>query len=215
MLSAAKPLRVLVACEFSGTVRRAFRRLGHEAYSCDLLPAEDESEHHYQQDVIPLLSQGWDLLIAHPPCTRLANSGVRWLHKPPLSRTVESMWEELDAAVAFYLAFRNAPIERKAIENPVMHSHARERLGGVPRSIVQPWWFGDRAFKATGFELHGLPPLQATNKLTPPKAGTPEHRDWSAIHLAPPGVDRWKMRSRTFPGIAKAMAEQWGGQCAR
>jgi hypothetical protein len=119
------------------------------------------------------------------------------------------MWEELDEAVKFYKLFRDAPIKRKAIENPVMHCHARERLGNVPRHVVQPWWFGDKAFKATGFELHGLPPLEPTNLLVPPKPGTEEHKAWSWIHRAPPGPDRWKVRSRTFPGIAEAMSLQW------
>jgi hypothetical protein len=205
-----KPLRVLVACEYSGRVRDAFRALGHDAMSCDILPTEVEGP-HYQGDVRDILGDGWDLLVAHPPCTRLTNSGVRWLHVPPPGKTKAEMWAELDAAAEFYLVLRNAPIERKAIENPVMHCHARERLGEVPRQVVQPWWFGEPAFKATGFELAGLPPLAPTNKLTPPKAGTDEHKRWSWVHRASPGADRWKQRSRTFPGIAKAMAEQWGG----
>lgn len=213
----SKPLRVLVACEYSGRVRDAFRARGHDAMSCDYLPSEAPGP-HYQGDVRDVIDSvrltggmGFDLLIAHPPCTRLTNSGVRWLHVPPPGKTKAQMWAELDEAVAFYELLRNAPIPRKALENPVMHRHARERLGSLPRHVVQPWWFGDPAFKATGFELHGLPPLTPTHKLTPPKAGTDEHKQWSWVHRAPPSADRWKHRSRTFPGIAEAMADQWGG----
>lgn len=203
-------MRVLVGCEYSGRVRNAFREAGHDAWSCDLLPSEDDSPFHVQGDVLPLLDQGWDLGIFHPPCTRLANSGARWLHVPPNGKTIEQMWDELEQGVAFYRALRDSPIKRKAIENPVMHRHAKERLGGVARHIVQPWWFGEPAFKATGFELIGLPPLMATNRLTPPLPGTEEHKRWSWVHRASPGPHRWKERSRTFVGVAKAMAEQWG-----
>ena len=212
-----KPLRVLVACEYSGRVRDAFRAKGHEAMSCDMLPTEVPGP-HYQGDVrdvidsVRLTGGMWfDLLIAHPPCTRLTNSGVRWLHVPPPGKTKEEMWADLDAAADFYRMLRDAPIARKAIENPVMHRYARERIGDVRRQVVQPWWFGEQAFKATGFELIGLPPLVPTNKLTPPKAGTDEHKQWSWVHRAPPSADRWKHRSRTFHGIAAAMADQWTG----
>jgi hypothetical protein len=205
-------MRVLVACEFSGTVRRAFRALGHDAWSCDLLPAEDGSEHHFQCNVLSLWrwQEPFDLLIAHPPCTRLTNSGVRWLKVPPPGKTLEQMWADLDAACAFYKALREAPMPFKALENPVMHCYARERLGAVKRQVVQPHYFGDPFFKATGFELVGLPPLNRTHHMAIPRKGTPEHKKWSAVHMASPGPDRWKERSRTFPGIAGAMAEQWG-----
>lgn len=203
-------MRIIVACEFSGTVRDAFTALGHEAWSCDLLPTERPGL-HLQGDVVQYLGCGWDLMVAHPPCTRLTNSGVRWLHVPPPGRTVEEMWAELDAAAEFYRVIRDAPIPRKAIENPLMHKYARERIQLGQRQVVQPWWFGEPAFKATGFELIGLPPLQATNRLTPPPSGTPEHRQWSKVHMASPGPDRWKERSRTLPGVARAMAAQWAG----
>lgn len=196
-------MRVLIACEYSGRVREEFRKRGHEAWSCDLLESEDGSPYHIIGNCLDRLEDGWDLMIAHPPCTRLANSGVRWLHE-------RDLWDELDEAVAFYLALRNAPIEKKCIENPVMHKYARERLGEVPRQVVQPWWFGDPTFKATGYELHGLPELVATDVLSPPAVGTEEHKAWSWIHRCPPGPERWKIRSRTPHGIAKAMAEQWG-----
>ena len=202
-------VKVLVACERSGMVRRAFERAGHLAVSCDMEPADDDGNHH-QGDVIPLLGMGWDLLIAHPPCTRLTNSGVRWLIEPPKGKTLAQMWQDLREGAAFYRALRDAPIKRKAIENPIMHKHARALVEPGYRQVVQPWWFGDRAFKATGLELIGLPDLVATDKLTPPKAGTDEHKRWSMIHRAPPGPNRARERSNTFPGLAQAMADQWG-----
>ena len=209
-----EPLRVLVACETSGVVRRAFAARGHDAWSCDLLPSEDRSNRHLICDVRDILDDGWDLLmVAHPPCTRLCNSGVRWLHKPPPGRTLAEMWSELDEGAALFSACWKAPVERVAIENPVMHRYARERMPeDLPRpQIVQPWWFGEPFFKATGLYLRGLPPLEPTRRLVPPKAGAPEHKAWSMIHRMPPGPDRWRKRSRTFEGIADAMADQWGG----
>jgi hypothetical protein len=206
-------MRVLVACETSGVVRRAFAARGHDVWSCDLLPAEDGSNRHIICDVRDLLDDGWDLLaVMHPPCTRLCNSGVRWLHKPPAGKTLEQMWAELDEAAALFAACLNAPkIRRKAVENPVMHRHGRTRIPGIVKpQIVQPWWFGDPAFKATGLYLRDLPPLHATNRLVPPRPGTPEHKAWSMVHRASPGPDRWKLRSRTFQGLADAMADQWG-----
>jgi hypothetical protein len=204
-----KPMRVLVACEYSGKVRDAFTRAGHIAMSCDMLDTEAPGA-HYKGDVRDVLHDGWDLMIAHPPCTRLTNSGVRWLKVPPPGKTLEQMWADLESAAEFYKLLRDAPIPRKAIENPIMHCYARERIAIGFRQVVQPWWFGEKALKATGLELIGLPPLVATNKLTPPKSGTPEHKAWSKVHLASPGPDRWKDRSRTYGGIAQAMADQWG-----
>jgi hypothetical protein len=206
-------LRVLIACETSGVMRRAFASRGHDTWSCDLLPAEDGSNRHIRGDVRDYLGDGWDLLVvAHPPCTRLCNSGVRWLHVPPPGKTMAQMWAELEDGVALFSACWLAPVPRVAVENPVMHRHARERMpADLPKpQIVQPWWFGDPAFKATGFYLRGLPPLTPTLRLTPPKSGTDDHKAWSAVHRAPPGPDRWKFRSRTFQGIADAAAKQWG-----
>ena len=202
-------MRVLIACEFSGIVRDAFVKRGHDAWSCDLLPTERPGR-HIQDDVLTILNDGWDLMIAHPVCTRLANSGVRWLHTPPKNRTLGEMWIELDEAALFYKKLRAANIPKKAIENPVMHPHAKERIGITYRHIVQPWWFGDKAFKGTGFELINLPRLIPTNKLSPPKRGTDEYKKWSWVHREPPGPNRQKNRSRSFPGIADAMALQWG-----
>jgi hypothetical protein len=121
-----------------------------------------------------------------------------------------NLWKELEEAAEFYKALRDLPIPKKAIENPIMHRYAKELILMGKRQIVQPWWFGEPAFKATGLELIGLPELKPTNKLIPPKPGTAEHKEWSKVHRASPGPDRWKERSRTFAGIAKAMAEQWG-----
>lgn len=206
----AKPLNVLVACEYSGRVREAFAALGHNAMSCDLLPTEVPGN-HYQGDVRDVLYEEWDLMIAHPPCTRLTNSGVRWLHVPPIGKSKQQMWDDLDSAAEFYKLLRDAPIAKKAIENPIMHCYAVERINPGNRQIVQPHWFGDAAFKATGFELIGLPELIPTNKLVPPEKGTQEYKAWSKVHMASPGPDRWKERSRTYLGIADAMALQWGG----
>ena len=197
-------MRVLVACEYSGRVRDAFRNLGHDAMSCDLLPSDNDLPGcHYQGDVFDIINDGWDLMIAHPPCTRLANSGVRWLRE-------RDLWDDLVEAAKFYNKFQHCKIKMKCIENPVMHKYAKAMVGDIKRQVVQPWWFGEETFKATGYELTGLPDLVATNKLSPPKAGTDEHKKWSWIHRASPGPNRWKVRSTTPQGIADAMAEQWG-----
>lgn len=229
----AEALRVLIGCETSGVMRRAFAARGHDAWSCDLLPAEDGSNRHIRGDVREHLSDGWDLLIvAHPPCTRLCNSGVRWLHEPPKNPPSEAsaaeraawpsldrdarlsiMWRLLDEAAALFTACWTAPVDRIAVENPVMNPHGRKRLpADLPKpQIVQPWHFGEPYFKATGFYLKGLPALVPTRRLEPPKPGTPEHKAWSAVHRASPGPERWKFRSRTFEGVADACADMWGG----
>lgn len=195
--------RVLIACEYSGTVRRAFTARGYDAWSCDLLPAEDGSNRHIVGDARELLNDGWDMLmVAHPPCTRLCNSGVRWLNVAPPGRTLEDMWAELEEGAALFSAFWNAPIDRVCIENPVMHRHAKERIVNYapPAQSVQPWQFGHGETKRTCFWLRGLPPLTPTNIV--------EGRE-ARVHMASPGPDRWKERSRFFPGIAAAMADQW------
>ncbi len=207
-------MRVLIGCETSGQMRRAFEALGHDAWSCDLLPADDRTNRHIICDIRSILHDGWDLLaVMHPPCTRLCNSGVRWLRKAPPGRSLEEMWEELDEGAALFSDCWTAPIERIAIENPVMHRYAKMRIRDYqqPAQTVQPWWFGDEAFKATSFYLRNLPALVATNRLTPPAKGTDEHKRWSRVHRAPPSADRWKLRSATYPGIAAAAAMQWGG----
>jgi hypothetical protein len=206
-------MKVLVGCEYSGTVRNAFLEQGYDAWSCDLLASEDGSNRHIVGDARDLLNDGWDLLmVAHPPCTRLCNSGVRWLTEPPKNKTVDEMWADLEEGATLFSAFWNAPIERIAIENPVMHRHAKQRIIGFQPAAqtVQPWWFGEPQFKATGLYLKNLPPLVATNKLIPPKKGTDEHKRWSRVHRMSPGKNRAHERSRFFPGIADAMARQWG-----
>lgn len=204
-------MRVLVACEYSGRVREAFRALGHEVWSCDLLPSEDDSPYHIIGDVTPLLKECWDLLIAHPPCKYLANSGAKHLYigMKKENGICPDRWQKMVEGAEFYLKFRRAKAKRKAVENPIMHKHAAAIIGSRATQFVQPYWFGEKAFKATGFELTGLPKLVATNRLTPPKPGTDEHKEWSKIHRMAPSPDRWKNRSRTFQGIADALASQW------
>lgn len=210
------PMRILIGCETSGMVRRACAARGHDVWSCDLMPAEDGSNRHIVGDVRDLLNDGWDMLaVFHPPCTRLCNSGVRWLTKPPKGKTLAQMWADLDDGAALFSAVLNAPVPRVAVENPVMHKHAKALIADYrkPAQTVQPWWFGDEAFKGTSFYLRGLPALTATNRLVPPrKAEDPaRHAAWSKIHRASPGPDRARLRSRTFPGIAEAIADQWAG----
>ena len=202
-------MKVLVACEYSGRVRDAFIAQGHDAISCDLLPT-DAPGPHYQGDVFDIINDGFDLMVAHPPCTRLTNAGVRWLREPPKDKNLEDLWEDFFEGVDFYKRLRAVGIKKKAIENPVMNPYAKRRLGNIERQVVQPWWFGEKTFKATGFELFGLPDLIPTNKLNVPKPGTEEHKAWSWVHRASPGPNRWKVRSTTTAGVAQAMADQWG-----
>lgn len=185
-------MRVLVACEFSGTVREAFRARGHDAWSCDLLPAEDGSDYHFQGELFGngQLRNGWDLMIAHPPCTHLAVSGARWFKEKR---------EEQEAALQFVRDLMAAPIQRIAIENPISIISSRIRK---PDQIIQPWQYGHGETKATCLWLKGLPKLTPTNIV--------EGRE-ARVHRMPPGPDRWKERSRTFKGIADAFAHQWGG----
>lgn len=253
-------MRVLIACEYSGTVREAFRRRGHYALSCDLLPADDSSPHHYQGDVRDVLCDGWDLMIAHPPCTYLAVSGLHW------NKRIEGRAEKTEEALDFVRLLLAAPIERIALENPVSCISSRIRK---PDQIIQPWWFGDDASKKTCLWLKNLAPLTAT-KIIPPNGWlpvkyasdcllcdvcgepfcqdhfdhyadcdcigptmdeadykmidgilfgsleeNPPHPVWanqtpSGQNKLGPSADRWKLRSKTYQGIADAMAEQWG-----
>lgn len=198
-----RELRVLVACEFSGTVREAFLARGHDAWSCDLLPDERGSNRHIRGDVREILDERWDMVIvAHPPCTRLCNSGVRWLDEPPPGRTRAEMWDELRAGADLFSTLWNAPARHVAVENPVMHRHAKELIRGYapPAQSVQPWQFGHPETKRTCLWLRGLPALRPTNVV----AGR-EPR----VHRMPPSPTRWRERSRFFAGIAAAMAEQW------
>lgn len=181
-------MRVLVACEFSGTVRRAFRAVGHEAYSCDLLPSDDVSQYHLKCDVMDIIADDWDLMIAHPPCTHLAVSGARWF-KDKLAEQAE--------ALDFVRMLLNAPIPKIALENPISIISSKIRK---PNQIIQPWQFGHGETKATCLWLKNLPPLTPTNIVVGREA---------RVHMMPPSPDRWKERSRTFEGVAAAMANQW------
>lgn len=181
-------MRVLVACEYSGRVREAFRKRGHDAISCDLLESEDGSASHIIGDVLSVLESGWDLVIAHPPCTRLCVSGNRWRKQFP---------KETDEASDFFLRFTRLGC-KWAIENPIGIMSSRFRK---PDQIVQPWQYGHGETKATCLWLNDLPKLSPT-KVVAGRAPT--------CHWAAPGPNRWKERSRTYQGIADAMAEQWG-----
>lgn len=205
-------MRVLIACEFTGAMRRAFRARGHAAWSCDLLPAADGDKHHIQDDCRHVILRGdWDLIIAHPPCTYLCNSGVRWLYGGKGDKRDLDRWQLMEEGANFFWWLLNRPeCPRVAVENPIMHVYARDIIGRGPDQIVQPWWFGDEAFKATGWWLRGLPKLEPTNKLTPPKPGTERHKKGSKVHRASPGPNRWAERSATHPGLAAACAAQWG-----
>jgi hypothetical protein len=196
-------LKVLVACEFSGTVRDAFLKKGHDAVSCDILEGEGDGP-HYQGDIRDILYNGWDLIIAHPPCTYLANSGVSWLHKD------ETRWPKLDEAAKFFNLFLNLPNQKICIENPIMHKYAKERIGNRNQSqVVQPWMFGHLEQKATCLWLRGLPLLKETKNVKKEMlALTPAERQ--KLHWLPPSPTRWKLRSKTYQGIADAMADQWG-----
>lgn len=212
-------IKALIGCETSGRMRRAFAARGWDVWSCDLLPADDGSNRHIVGDVRDYLQDDWDFLaVLHPPCTRLCRAGQRWLYGPgkshpgklPKGRTWPDMVAEFEAACDLFTACMKARARHRAIENPRMHVHAVERIRPPRPQIVQPFWFGDPAYKATGLYLFDLPPLFATDLLPEPARGTEEWKRWSAIHRAPPGPDRWKVRSATFPGLAAACAAQWG-----
>lgn len=183
-------MKILIGCEFSGRVRNAFRDRGHDAWSCDLLPSEDFSDFHIQGDVMDVLNNGWDLAVFHPPCTHFAVSGSRWF---------SSKINEQDDALRFVRALMDAPIPRIAIENPISVISSKIRK---PDQVIQPWQFGHGETKATCLWLKGLKKLTPTNVV--------DGRD-ARVHRMAPGKNRWKDRSRTYPGIANAMAEQWGG----
>lgn len=217
-------MRILIACEASGIARRAFSALGHDVWSCDILPAEDGSNRHIICDVRDgILNDGWDLLaVMHPPCTRLCRSGRRWMSGPgswtppkklPVGRTWDSMKAEFEEGVSIFTACWSAPIERVAIENPEMNDLARDRMPtDLPAPhMVQPHWFGHPEYKATGWYLRGLPPLIATDRLPEPVRGSDEWKQWNRVHRMTPGPERARLRSRSFPGMMAAAAEQWSG----
>lgn len=208
-------MNVLIGMEFSAVVRDAFITCGHDAWSCDLLDTEGRAGNHLKGDVCwalegnlfkfpdavdirtgyhPLIRK-WDLAIFHPECTYLTNSGVRWL------RTEEGRWAKMEAAAKFFKELLDCGIPKIAVENPIMHGYAKEIIGRQQDQIIQPWQFGHGEIKATCLWLKNLPKLWPTNIVD---------GRMPRVHYAAPGPDRWKERSRTLPGIAKAMAEQWG-----
>lgn len=193
--------RWLIGCEFTGSVRRAFRALGHDAWSCDLLPAADCDPYHIVGDVLDVLGDGWDGAVLHPPCTYLANSGVRWLYGGKGTVRDASRWAKMEDGARFFRACLDAPITLLAVENPIQHRHCREIIGRGPDQTIQPWQFGHGEIKATCLWLNGLPLLMPTNIVDGRKP---------RVHFASPSPDRWKERSITLPGIADAMARQWG-----
>lgn len=200
-------MRVLVACEYSGKVREAFRRLGHDAWSCDLLPADDNSPYHYKCDVRTIInmrdrdgSKYWDLMIAHPPCTYLASSGLHWNKRIPGREALTT------EALEFIQFLLDAPIPKIALENPIGRISTAIRK---PDQIIQPYQFGEDASKATCLWLKNLPKLQPTKIITKTRYA---NQTASGQNKLAPSADRWKKRSETYQGIADAMASQWGGK---
>lgn len=193
-------MRVLIACEFSATVREAFRARGHDAVSCDLLPSEKPGP-HIQGDVLKVLGQGWDLMVAHPPCTYLSVSGLHWNSRVP------GRAKKTEDALKFVRKLMDAPIPRIALENPVSAISTRIRK---PDQIIQPFEFGHPESKKTCLWLKGLPKLKPTNILPLPESGYWENQTPSGQNKLGPSPDRWKERSRTYAGIAEAIAAQWG-----
>ncbi len=196
-------MKVLVACEFSATVRDAFRSRGHDAWSCDLLPTEGNPEFHIQGDVLEIINQPWDLIIAHPPCMDLAVSGARYFAEKIASGRQQQ-------SVDFFLKFTDLNCPRVAIENPVGIMSTRYRK---PDQIIQPYYFGHPETKKTCLWLKGLPELIPTNMVEPQYIIGRDGKKYSPVHYYSQWKDneiRWKVRSRTYTGIADAMAEQWG-----
>jgi hypothetical protein len=193
-------MKVLIACEYSGRVRDAFLAAGHDAMSCDLLPTDSPGP-HYQGDVFDIIPDGWDLMVAHPPCTYLSVSGMHWTTRGLRDAKLT------EDALAFVQRLMDAPIERIAIENPISVISSRIRK---PDQIIQPWWFGHDASKKTCLWLKNLPLLQPTDMLPGDAKTRRANQTASGQNKLPPSKDRWKIRSETYAGIANAMAAQWG-----
>lgn len=212
-------INVLVACEYSGVVRDAFRKLGFNAWSLDMLPTDADPEYHIQAKIEDYVDiYGWntlrgkpiDLLIAHPPCTYLANSGVRWLYEKDEEgnqRINNDRWLDMEEAARFFQFFLDADVPHIAVENPVMHGHTGIRKHD---QTIQPYWFGEDASKRTCLWLKGLPELKGTGYLPPGENGKYGNQTPSGQNNLGPSKDRWKIRSTTYQGIAEAMAKQWG-----
>lgn len=198
-------MKVLIGCEESATVRKAFAKLGHNAWSCDLLPSRASGQ-HIQADILTVLDQGWDLAIFHTPCTYLCNSGVCWLYKDGARN--ESRWELLRQDALLFKACMDADIPRICNENPIPHKYALEIIGRKYNQIIQPYQFGHPERKATCLWLKNLPLLKKTNDVEEEMQKLPKNKS-QRLHYLSPGPERAKERSRTFEGIAQAMAEQW------
>ena len=201
-------MKVLIACEESQAVCIAFRERGHEAYSCDILPCSGgHPEWHIQDDVMKHLDDGWDMMIAHPPCTYLANSGVSWLYNSDGTLN-EKRWEQMRLGARFFKKLLNANIPIIAVENPIPHKYALKIIGRKYDQLIQPYHFGHPESKATCFWLKGLLPLKPTNNVKAEWRSLPKNKA-QRLHYMPPGPERAKLRSKTYPGIAAAMATQW------
>jgi hypothetical protein len=198
-------VKVLIACEESQVVCKAFRAKGHEAYSCDIQDCSGgRPEWHIKGDVFDVLGLDWDLMIAHPVCTYLCNSGVHWLHKK------EGRWKDMAQGASFFNYLLNTHhIPKIAVENPIPHKYAVEIIGRKYDQIIQPWMFGHMERKATCLWLKGLPKLVETNNVKEEMLKLPK-REQQRLHYLPPSKDRAKLRSKTYQGIADAMADQWG-----
>ncbi len=201
-------MRVLVACEESGTVRRAFRALGHDAWSCDLQESEDNSVYHVQANALEVMSfcGPWDLMIAHPPCTYLTNTGVHWLTG---KKARPGRWDLMLDGAGLFKRLWEADIPRICIENPIPHKYAVEAIGCKYTQLIQPYHFGHLETKATCLWLKNLPPLKHTSELKAETMALPSNVR-QRLHYLPPSADRAKLRSKTYSGIAAAMAQQWG-----
>lgn len=195
-------MRVLIACEFSGIVRDAFTTRGHDAMSCDLLPSETQGN-HYQGDVVDVMYDDWDLMIAHPPCTYLCNSGVQHLHKD-IDR-----WFKLFEGGLFFKKFLHSDIPKVVIENPIMHGYAKQIIGVNQSQVIQPWMFGHVEQKATCLWIKGLPLLKQTNNVKEKMMKLSSYKRQRSANLSPSKA-RGKLRSITLQGVADAMADQWG-----
>lgn len=204
-------MRVLVACEYSGRVRDAFVKKGHDAISCDFEPT-DAAGPHYQGDVRDIIGDGWDLMIGHPTCTYLTNTAVCHLHSPDATEPTlkgAPRWAALDESAAFFKMLLMCDIPKIAIENPIPHKYAVERIGRKYDQLIQPWQFGHKESKATCLWLKGLPKLVGTDNVKEEMMLLPK-RERPRLHYLSPSPTRWKERSRTYQGIADAMADQWG-----
>lgn len=206
-------MKILIACEFSGTVREAFKVRGHDAWSCDILPTDIPGQ-HIQGDVLEILNDGWDMMIAHPPCTYLANSGVQhmYIDRKKEKGICQNRWNKMVDAAYFFKQLQFAPIAKIAIENPVQHGFAKNHIMSEYSQIIQPYYFGEQVQKKTCLWLKNLPNLKPTNIVGSgekyyDKNGKSNGSKWYQL---PPTGERWKHRSKTFQGIANAMAEQWG-----